>query len=525
MSTATMPRTEQDVRLGILNSLLTTPHRQLANCHPMHVQMVTQDPLFYVRLAAWYNNNGEIRDHKETFVVNLILSSFEGHRDVGLALLREMPPHQVCRVVDFISGKKEMKSPPPPAGTARPSKPKKGEKRAPTPPQPKTLVTTGLFKTRPRSLGTEIERYLREREADNSWFDSSVISARKYMKRLYSLFHITPSPRAQAILFEDKPPEDSTAAQLKVLAKLTDPTEQAKAIIEHKITYRVASTVVNEMTAPVLLALVEVMSPQELINNLSSLKKRGAFDNPLIKEAIDTKIKTAKKSKQVSVFKGAEAAKVGDLDESTQKALGDVADSQSRKRGRIKKSTALLIDKSASMQHAIELGKRIGAMIAGICENSLYVYAFDTMPYPIAAVGDTLTAWEKALKGISAGGGTACGSAISAMIRSKQKVEQIVIITDEEENNSPTFVTELQRIRTELAITPHVVIVQVTNSSGAWNNQLERQATQAGITHDKWQFNGDYMSLPGLIPFLTGGSKLDLLMDIMTYELPQRKAA
>ena len=54
-----------------------------------------QDPRFYVRLAAWYNDHGDVRDHKEMFVVTLALSDFEGHRDVGLALLRRLPPYQV----------------------------------------------------------------------------------------------------------------------------------------------------------------------------------------------------------------------------------------------------------------------------------------------------------------------------------------------------------------------------------------------------------------------------------------------
>ncbi len=34
----------------------------------------------------------------------------------------------------------------------------------------------GLFRNPPRSLRTEIVRYLREREADADWFDGSVLS-------------------------------------------------------------------------------------------------------------------------------------------------------------------------------------------------------------------------------------------------------------------------------------------------------------------------------------------------------------
>ncbi|NOX53128.1 MAG: hypothetical protein GXP27_01545, partial [Planctomycetes bacterium] len=68
-----MTTNEQDIRLNILNTLLTTPHRDLQEVWPVHREMVEQDPLFYVRLAAWYNDHGDVRDHKEMFVVTLVL--------------------------------------------------------------------------------------------------------------------------------------------------------------------------------------------------------------------------------------------------------------------------------------------------------------------------------------------------------------------------------------------------------------------------------------------------------------------
>ena len=73
-------RNEQDQRLTMLNTLLTTPHRKLDGVYPVHKEMCDQDPLFYGHLAAWYFKNGEVRDHKEMFVICLSLSSFDGHR-------------------------------------------------------------------------------------------------------------------------------------------------------------------------------------------------------------------------------------------------------------------------------------------------------------------------------------------------------------------------------------------------------------------------------------------------------------
>src|SRR3954462_10460064 len=103
---AATPTAEQDVRLRLLNTLLTTPHRKLDEVWPVHADMVAADPRFYVRLAAWYADYGDVRDHKEMFVATLSLSDFPGHRDVGLALLRQLPPYQVGRVLDFVHGRK-----------------------------------------------------------------------------------------------------------------------------------------------------------------------------------------------------------------------------------------------------------------------------------------------------------------------------------------------------------------------------------------------------------------------------------
>lgn len=42
---------------------------------------------------------------------------------------------------------------------------------------------------------------------------------------------------------------------------------------------------------------------------------------------------------------------------------------------------------------------------------------------------------------------------------------------------------------------------------------------------DVFQFAGDYYSLPNLVPLLSRPSKLELLMEIMQFPLPQRKPA
>ena len=538
---------EQDLRLRLLNTLLTTPHRKLEEIHPVHAEMVTSDPRFYVRLAAWYGDHGDVRDHKEMFAITLMLSEFAGHRDVGLAMLRDLPPYEVVRVLDFIHGRKTTRKVKPKAakGGKKADKAKPGligrivrlvggkdgvasaDAAAETPAAPAEakLVTEsfGLFRNPPRSLRTEIVRYLREREADHDWFDGSVLTARKAIKRLYALNHVKPGERAQRILFEKDPPKDSRIYALRQLAKAATPAEQAQAIIDNAIPYRVAATVVKQMTPTILLALIDRMSPQELINNIASLTKRGAMENQDLKGLIEQKLEKAKTSGRVSALKTGKAIESAgaSISADVKAKLEGVADTQIKAKGQIDRPTALLIDKSGSMHLAIELGKRIGALISAICRRELYVYAFDTMAYPIERGGDSLASWEKALVGITAGGSTSCGVAIEAMRLRSQYVEQIILVTDEGENTPPLFVPTLRKYRETVKADPNVCIVRVPNSV----TTLESQCKSAGVMVDVFQFGGDYYSLPNLVPLLSKPSKLELLMEILEYPLPARKSA
>jgi len=554
---------EQDLRLRLLNTLLTTPHRKLEEIRPVHAEMAASDPRFYVRLAAWYFDHGDVRDHKEMFIVTLVLSDFPGHRDVGLAMVRELPPYQVARVLDFIHGRKTTRkirmrtakgtevqsdaaaTAPQAASTpgvfARLARLVTGAAAQPVAevsssaafvkPQAAAsqhevnLVTEsfGLFTNPPRSLKTEIVRYLREREADADWFDGSVLVARKAIKRLYALNHVKPGERAQRILFDEDPPKDSRLFALRVLSKAATPSEQAQAIVDNAIPYRVASTVVKQMTPTVLLALIDRMSPQELINNIGSLSKRGAMENPDLKALIDQKLEQAKTADRVSAFKTGKAIEsAGAMVSAEVKAkLESVADTQIKARGRIDRPTALLIDKSGSMSLAIELGKQIGAMISAICSRELYVYAFDSIAYPIAPEGSDLASWERALRGITAGGNTSCGVALEAMRLKNQYVEQIILVTDEGENTAPHFVPTLQKYREAVKADPNVCIVRVPGSGSL----IETQCRTSGITVDIFQFAGDYYALPNLVPLLSKPSKLELLMEILDYPLPRRKSA
>jgi hypothetical protein len=475
-----MNSTERDLRLEILNSLLTTPHRKLEQVAEVHKQMVERDPIFYGHLAVWYQANGDVRDHKEVFAANLLASKIEEHRGAGFVLLLEFPPYEVARIVDFMKQQ--------------------------------------LGKV-PRSARTAVVRYLQKREADPIFFDRAALRARKAMKHLYSTLHIKPGKRADAVLFKDTPPEDSLAFALKRLAKASTPVEQAEIIVDSRMPYTVAVGALKKLTPTVLVALINAMSPQEVINNLKALKARGAFEDAEVKALIDEKLALAANSDRVSAFKARVAADAAELDEDTVAQLDRVADEQVRKRGRITKPTALLIDKSGSMETAIEVGKHIAATVSGISEADLFVYAFDSLAYHIVAKGKELSHWEKAFKQMVAEGATSIGAALETMRLKKQAVEQIIIVTDEDENTAPFFSVVLSNYSETFKVSPNVVFVKV----GQHCDLIERQLKQRGVAFESFTFGGDYYSLPNLVPLLSRPSRLELLIEILDTILPVRE--
>lgn len=474
-----MNNTERDLRLEMLNSLLTTPHRKLEQVAEIHKLIVELDPIFYGHLAVWYQRNGDVRDHKEVFVAHLLTSDLVEHRDAGFIMLQEFPPYQVARVVDFMK-------------------------------QHRNKL--------PRSARTAVQRYLKVRESNPALFDRAALRGRKAMKHLYASLHIKPSERANAILFRDQPPVGSLAEVLKQLAKAESAAEQARLIVEFKLPYAIAIGAIKQLTPTVLVALINSMTPQEVINNLKSLKARGAMDHPEVKELIDGKLDEASKSARVAAFKAQVAADAADLDEDTLARLEKVTNEQVKRRGVISRPTALLVDKSGSMENAIELGKRLAALISGITQADLFVYAFDNIPYPVTAQGKELTDWERAFQHIKAGGGTSIGAPLEAMRKKRQIVDQIIVVTDEGENAAPYFGEVYKTYCRELAVMPNVVIVRV----GGYCNWLESQLKGQQVPVETFTFAGDYYSLPNLVPLLTRPSRLDLLMEILDMPLPVR---
>lgn len=472
---------ETDVRLTLLNSLLSAPHAELEKVKQIHEEALKLDPALYGPLAVWYFNNGEVRDHRDVFIAHLLTSEHNEHRDAGFALLQELAPYEVERVRKYMKEK------------------------------------LGKF---PRSARTAVKFYLKTRERDSVWFDSAAIRSKKVLRGLYASLHISPGERANSILFQDNPPGGSLSHAVKLLSK-SAPEEQAEIIYNCKIPFPIAVGVVKKMLPSVMMALINNMTPNEVVNNLNSLKKRGAFDNPEVKALIEKKIERTKRDSRASTLKSKVAADIIQ-DEGVKKKLEDVVDKRIKNKGRIQKHTAVFVDKSGSLTIAIETAKHVATLLSTAMDDnaSLFIYAFDDVAFEIKAQGKTYSDWDNAFRMIKAHGSTSAGSALALLRQHNRFVEQIIVITDENENQSPYFVNEFPAYVQALNVKPNVIIIDV----GEHSSRMQDALRQIQAPCESLRFAGDYTSLPNLIPLLSKPSRLDLLQEILATPLPKRPA-
>lgn len=511
---------EVDIRIKMLNSFLTCPHRDTDKVKLIHEELRQADPLFYAHLACWYLKNGDIRDHNEVFAAMLATDSFIENREVGLALWQNHAPFMKRRILGFVEGRKVK------IRTKTGKKTEivvKGKKKTIDGFEIETKYV-GLRKPLPGSFKKERENYLRWLESRPDEFDSLAYKAFDDLKSMYAGGRngVKPNERAQKILFQEEFPPESKLNVFRSIVGAKTPEEQAKLIIDNKVPYSIAVGLIDKITPTVLVALINSMSSQELINNVASLQARGAYQNPDLKALIDAKLEKATTAKGVSALKSKTAKAAGGVtDESVLKKLDEIADKQIKKAGTIKMSTAVFIDRSGSMEQAIETGKRVASTISGAMEAPLYVVSFSDMPQEIKAPDKTLTAWENAFKPIRAGGGTSIGCALDYLMRAEYKVEQIVVVTDEDERNSPLFVDVLPKYIAKFGITPRIVIIHVGEKYTGFRTAL----THRGIEFEVYDpQNADYYALPGLVSFLSRNTKIDLLYEIMGTPLMKRRA-
>jgi tetratricopeptide (TPR) repeat protein len=501
---------ERSARALLWQQLFRCPHRRLEEAKPTFEEVLERDPLFAGHaFHALALSTGDaklegllpsyqkafkdkypskerfnaIRDLGELGCAHLLTSPYRDHREAGRCDFQLLEPYRAGRVAFYIRGHLKVN----------------------------------------RQVQGAIRDYLRALEANERRFDGAVLRARKTLHHLYEFFHVKPSARAQAVLFDEEPPPGSLPYLVKVLAKVSDPTEQAKLIAKHKLPYTVATAAIKHLTPAVVVALIETMRPVEAVNARGWLERQGWLRDERIKALYLEKVEQAARDKRASVAAMKERASAKGRDEAVEAAIQQAREAKLREGARIERDTLLAVDVSGSMHASIEIAQRLGALIAPLCDGELRVICFREYPEPLPVKGPTLRDWEEAFEKVKADGSTSLGCALEKAVREGFLPAQAIFITDQEENSPPRLAQVYRRLL-EQGHDLIFVFLNVRSPYEVVSQQLEAAGARVAVFHFEEDLSqpGWYVSLEQLIPVLTGEGPIHLVDRLLALELPAR---
>jgi hypothetical protein len=189
------------------------------------------------------------------------------------------------------------------------------------------------------------------------------------------------------------------------------------------------------LTPAIMVALLPTLSDRDLRQLTPTLEELGLLSVAEIRGRWEKAIETATDQRGLNIAKNVR-------DKGLQEKLAESADNAAKKAvaaasGEVDVRVMFLVDKSGSMQGAIESSKDVLAKIlAGFPLEKLHVAAFDTMGQVLKAKAASAAAVKHMLAPLKADGGTIHGTAVHALHRDGMRVpadgKLIVIVVGDE---------------------------------------------------------------------------------------------
>jgi hypothetical protein len=484
-------------RNQIVSVLSKSPHGALAEYVPVGTQAAQEQPEFLAHLIAWNRLKGSIRDAKVALpVVSLTESGFrsmEDYRENSLAHLALLDPRNFLRAMKF---SREVKAP--------------------------SHVMRRL-----------VTRYLRFKEQNFKAWERAALQHRASMHELYAYFHVKPSPMAELILFQGKYPKGTL---FDIVASLKDmtPAEAAGHILEHKLPFLivVGALGVKAKEPDLVLAMIERMSPTELVTNTKMLERLGVKTVPALRAAFEQALGKAAGSKKAT-FKTTRAVQVlqeSDSDEGLQSKLQALQEKQIKALGGIDGNWLVLGDKSGSMSETIEVSRIMAATLARMVKGQVHMVFFDTTPYYYEATGKTYEEILEKTRRITAGGGTSIGCGLRYIIDKGFDIDGIAIASDGGENTHPYFATEYEAYQKRFDKEPTVYLYHTDGDS---SDALSGSCKEADIDLQVFDLTAgtDYAALPNIVATMRVGryALADEILNVplvtLNEVLPMREAS
>lgn len=456
------------------------------------------EPEFFAHFIAWNEIKGKVRDSKVAYPVIALRNVSKSERDLAenaVAHLMKLSPRDLVRAYEF-SKKLTQSGHPIKAGFRR-------------------MVEQGL------------RDYLQAREDHPRWLERSMLQHRESMKRLYRISHKKPHGMAQAVLFDRHYPPHTIFYLVSKLKDMT-PKEAASAILSQKIPFEVAVGAVSKIKDPdIVLALIEGMTGNQIVNNSKMLERLGVKQNPALNAAYQAAIQRAGKDKKLNVLKTSRItgqSRAVNLDASATMATMDWmeaavpmrgglsidndpigADMQedlkqlqahaTKMLGGIDGDWLILGDASGSMNMSIELAKKVASIITERVKGKVWLIFFNTVPTAYDVTGKTYFQIEEMTKYVRAGGGTSIGCGVDYLMRKGESVDGIAIISDGGDNTGPLFGPAYRKYAEQLGKEPTIYWFKVSGDYGNLESQVPGAIETIDMTHGKV----DYYSLPNVV--------------------------
>jgi hypothetical protein len=465
----------------IISELTKSPHGKLREYLAIGQLAAQNEPDFLAHLIAWDRTHGQIRDAKAALpIVSLTVPGFPQELvENSLAHLTFLNPRELLKAYRF-------------ALDVRP---------------------LGHI----RQLKRVIADYLHMKEG-KKW-DFTAIQHRAVLKELYSLADVKPgSDRVNIVLFghtleerlkakaEGRQPVRSPLPKgsiFEAVANLRNMSskEAAGTILERKIPFLIAHGALgNKIKDPdLVLALIERMSPTEVVTSTKMLEKLGVKEVPALRAAFEDALKRAAVSKK-NVLKTTRAAEaIGD--EKLKAKLHAVQEKQIQNMS-IEGNWLILGDKSGSMSQCIEASRHVAGTLAKMVKGSVTLTFFDQTPLMIDVTGFGYEEILKKTRNVNANGGTSIGCGLRSAMLSHIEIDGIAIVSDGLENSPPFFSDEYRRLLQVADKDIPVYFYRCGAENRGWGDQefaesmkkngFDLQVFELGI-------DIDYYSIPNLV--------------------------
>jgi hypothetical protein len=506
-------------RQQVFSQLIKSPHGNLNEYLQVGLQAAKEDPDFYAHLVAWNAQKGEIRDAKSALaLIALTNPTTPEYVDNAFAVLASLSVRDLIKALRWVEGKPVIQK-----ATGK----FQGKAVKVTSEIPSQFPKAKLNK---RALKRFIGQYLSNLEANRAEWDRVALQNKQALKYLYRKYRVIPSKRANGVLFgpsakrPDNPgiPQGSIFEKLPLL-KTMDATQAAGTIMAGKVPFLTAGAALHgKIKDPVVIqALIDRMSPAELLNNTKMLEKWGLKENAALRATYEKALEKAKTSKKATASLKADKAASVVTDEKLKAKLTAVSEAKIDQK-QIKGNWLVLADKSGSMETSIAVAREVAAILARYAEK-VYLVFFDTQPTRYEVTGKTLNEIKTMTAGIRAVGGTSLGVGLNYARVNSLEVDGIAVVTDGGENSAPWFYQELPKLNAALGKDLPVYYYRVRPLNESMNRLIERETFPELMTAASLDFqtftidsqNVDYYSLPNLVQSMRVNkySMMDEIMD------------